>query len=343
MDVRKQDYFEFCRYKRSYCKKYLLKNIKHDEKKKLISFNINIDHEYFRQQLLPFYQLSLELYEFEIVADGLYDTMRSIHLKQPPFGAMYKAKWELFTLTASHPTYCELRYNLIDEGKYKFAEYKYRFYHSKGGSVVATLYSKLVCLTEKDLKRIQSKRLAKTEKWKKLYIEPTDDTFEFAVPHMVGKNNPRLVFLGNLKQDSDSDRIYCEGLNTLRKNFFNHPYLHGSTDHINSGGTHDILYQFGHLIVRNAFKFDFVGERIRAKYGNNFDVNSVVTVGYFDIDYKGRLELNTVYRVELLDLQCLSDHKYPFIISMKVRIVQHGINTTDVKFKMYPVFARSRL
>eukprot|EP01084_Bolivina_argentea_P108874 194594_1 len=348
MDVRSKDFFKWDKQKHTYGKDNLVTNIIHDEKKQLISCNINIDHEYFRRQLLPFYSLATELYEYEVLVNGLRHVMKDIHSKKQfkskfVGGAQYQSKFELFKLTASHPTYIETYYKNIDNGR--FYETIQNFYHSKGGSIVATLYSKAIRFTEKQFKQFKIKRQIKTEKWKQKYIEPTDNEFNFALPHMVGHNSKKLVFLSDLKEENNNIySLYCDGLNTMNKNFTFHPYHGGSGDHINSGGVQDILYQFIHLIVRNAKKFKYLKDKIIKKYGNDFDIETSVIVGSWYIKYKKSLELNTVYMVKLLNLKCIDDDmKYPFVFEIKLKIVQHGIETTDVMLKVYPVFSRCRL
>ena len=246
-------------------------------------------------------------------------------------------------MTASHPTYCIARYNFIDGAKYKFTEFVYSFYHKKGASIVARFNHKNVHFSHKDFHIASTKRELKLNNFKR-FIKPTDNEFDFALPHMVGKNSKKLVFLGNLHEDKDDNTIlWCDGLATLPKSCISHPYHANSGDHVISAQISDILYQFSHLIVRNAHKFKYLRDIIISKYGNSFDADSIVTVGYIETNYKQRLELDIVYQVRLMNIECVDHPKYPFVIQIKVNIVQHGIKTSETTLKIYPVFLRSHL
>ena len=315
----------------------LIKVVSHDKNKQFASFNINVDNEHFPFQRLPFYQApTIGFYE---IAMSVY----TFRLMQLPFGIqdiLYQSKVELFRLTASHPKYCETHYKYTQNEN--FLEITNSLYHSKGGSIIAKTYSKIINLSAKSKQRIVSRRENKKQNWKQLYVEPDDDEFIFAAPHTVGAYNKKLVFLGDLKVDGGDNKIYCDGLNTFNKFLENHPYFGGRGDHINHCGVYDILCQLSNLIVRNAYKFNYVKHKIM-NHNDKFDDNCIVTVGFCDINYRKRLELNTVYKVKIDDLKFMNDMKYSFVIEVNARIIQHDIDATHAKFKIYPVFRRSYL
>ena len=118
-----------------------------------------------------------------------------------------------------------------------------------------------------------------------------------------------------------------------------------SGDHVNSLHIRDILYQFSHLIVRNAYndKFRYLNNIIQKQYGSDFDSNCCVAMIYQEVDYKRFIELNYVYQVILMSLKCIESIKYPFILELIIKIVQHDVNTTNATIRIAPVFARSNL
>ena len=142
---------------------HLLRNISHDQKKQLISYNISLDAEHFPTKLLPFYEMPVV---------GSLDFMLNlsvINIAKIPMklgDVVYHHKYEIFKLSASHPTYCETHYIVIENGK--FIELTHSFHQSKGGCIVAKTYAKVIHLDSKSKQKIMSRRQDNKQKWKKM-------------------------------------------------------------------------------------------------------------------------------------------------------------------------------
>eukprot|EP01084_Bolivina_argentea_P088519 159820_1 len=326
-------------------KNNLIYNVVHDEEKQLIWYNITVNTQYFQEQLLPLYSIGINLYQYplEYALQSIIQPQQLKHTKWTK-GARVHSKLQFCKITASHPTFVKTKYQFIENGKYVI--WNHSFYLQKGSSMVAKLYGKYRILSDKQLKKTSSKRHENRKRWKRMSGQSIAN-IDFALPHKVGHNNIKNVFLSDLKINTHKSTklysIYCDGFNTLNKTFINHPFHLGTGDHINSGVLRDILCQFAHLIVRNAFNFDYLRNTIISKYGIDFDTNCSVTSICSDIYFKRTLELDIVYKVLLLSVKCLDNVRFPFMIQMKIKIIQHEIEAVNATITTCPIFRQSRL
>ena len=251
------------------------------------------DHcDVFLLQKLPFHDMtSIDFYQYYIPA-ALFMQLMSVdkeyHSMISNSGA---AVVELITFNynpnaASHPKYCTFETYIKDQSSINRHHHLYQtisYYKDiKRKKLWAVTHSHSVIYNPKLLNQIKNKRKNEKQRLKKLdkpqaskdnygYNNNNNATsFTLALPHHVGKIDPRTVFIQNSIDMIDIDidinnekekgnmieRVRmasvlarCEKQVFLDDNY--HPYMIGSADHVNSRITTDCALQFGYLIWNN--------------------------------------------------------------------------------------------
>ena len=72
MDPKQKEFHKWEQVLAANAAQYLVYNVSHDKNKKILTYNISVNNECFRRQLVPFYSaLALDLYEYYLIDQSL--------------------------------------------------------------------------------------------------------------------------------------------------------------------------------------------------------------------------------------------------------------------------------
>eukprot|EP01084_Bolivina_argentea_P128825 227635_1 len=337
----------------------------------IVSFNINSYPEIFTWQRLPFYNVStLDSVMFiatiispMIMRNVLKDKKNVALIKDKdyskfvPSGALVKLVTTLYSIQASHPTYCitkqfiENRPSKSKPGitrKYVIQDVSLYDNDTSNKKLLCTFYIEVISLDKHESNVVADDR--KKNRTQQSLSATDINIFAFATPYKVGQLTKKCVFLSDLQFDIDKNNYCAVGLIGLQNGFDSHPWIPGSGNHINSNHSMQSFIQFIYLLVRNSQN---ISNNPCNSIDSNFkivDKDCFLSVVKSDVNFDHYVELGN-YKIELIELKMINNlgkenisvRNAPYTFRTKLKLVQNNVDCVVGDIITCPVFSVSKL